>query len=328
MRRRDFITLLGGSAAAWPLAARAQQAGLPLVGWLSGRSPDAEQLLAAAFRKGLAEIGFVERRNVAIESHWAYGQVDRLPALAADLFQRQPAVIMDAGGNIEAFYREIRRLNPAIPIVFSTAADPVQAGLVASFTRPTGNITGISNLGLELAPKRLELLHELVPQAASIAVLGDPGINRESPSRDLQAAARTLGLTLRVLRARSERDIDDAFAAFPQLGAGALIVESSALFSTQLKQIAELTLRYRVPAIHQARDFAVAGGLASYAGSLPEGYRLAGTYVGRILRGEKPTDLPIQQVTKVELVINLKTAKALGLSVPITLLGRADEVIE
>jgi putative ABC transport system substrate-binding protein len=301
MRRREFITLLGGTAAAWPLAARAQQPAVPVVGWLSGRWPEVEPLLTAAFRKGLAETGFVEGRNVAIESHWAYGQVDRLPALAADLVRRQVAVIVAAGVGI----KEVRRLTPAIPIVFSTPTDPVQAGYVASLTRPTGNMTGVSNLGIEAGPKRLELLHELAPQTTSIAVLGDPNVG-EIPSQATQAAARALGLTLHALHASNERDIDDAFTALPRLGAGALHVETSPLFTSRVKQIAELALRYKMPAAYQNREFALAGGLASYSGSLTEGCRLAGIYVGRILKGERPADLPVQLVTKVELVINLK----------------------
>jgi putative ABC transport system substrate-binding protein len=281
MRRRHFITLLGG-AAAWPLAVRAQQPALPVIGWLSGRSPDVEQPFAAAFRKGLAETGFVEGRNVAIESHWAYGQAERLAELGADLVRRQVAVIMDAGGHLEAI-QEIRRLNLTIPIVFSTASDPVQAGFVASLVRPTGNMTGVSNLGFEVASKRLELLHELVPRAGGIAVLGNPTRGDEIPSQDLRSAAQTLGLTLYALRASSERDIDDAFVALSQLGAGALFIEIDSLFATRIKRIAELALRYRMPATYQFREFPVAGGLASYGGDLAEGYRLAGIYVGRIL---------------------------------------------
>ena len=299
---------------------------MPVVGWLSPRSPDVESLLAAAFRKGLAETGFVEGRNVAIDSHWAYGQADRQPALAADLVRRQVAVIVVAGAGLKVI-EDVRKLTPTIPIVFSTPADPVQTGLVASLTRPTGNMTGVSNLGLEVGPKRLELLHELAPQTTSIAVLGDPSVG-EVPSQDTQAAARTLGLTLRALHASNERDIDDAFTDLPRLGAGALHIETSPLFASRVKQIADLALRYKMPATYQNREFALAGGLASYGGSLTEGYRLAGIYVGRILKGEKPSDLPVQQVTKIELVINMQTAKALGITVPITLLGRADEVIE
>jgi putative ABC transport system substrate-binding protein len=330
--RRDFITLLVGSAT-WPVAARAQQSGMPVVGWLSARSPDVEGLLAAAFRKGVAETGFVEGRTVAIESHWAYGQRDRLPALAGDLLRRQPSVITVAGSGLQGV-KAVRALNPTIPIVFSTAAaDPVQAGFVASLTRPTGNITGVSHLGNDLgnevSPKRLELLHELLPQASNIAYLLNPAAEVGAfPSPEVLAAAQTLGLTLHPLRADSERDIDDAFAALPTLQTHGLVIETGALFTTRVEQLAELALRHKVPAICQFREFATAGGLVSYGGNLAEAYRLAGIYVGRVLKGEKPADLPIQQVTKFELVINLKTARALGLTVPPSLLARADEVIE
>jgi putative ABC transport system substrate-binding protein len=330
IRRREFITLLGGTAAAWPLAARAQQPAMPVVGWLSTRSPDVEGPLAAAFRKGLAETGYVEGRNVAIESHWAYGQADRLPALAADLLRRQVSVMTAAGGGALVI-QAIRARNPTIPIVFSMASDPVQAGVVASFSRPTGNITGVSNLAIEVGPKRLELLHELVPQASSIALLANPIGGDAFPLQglqELQAAAQTLGLKLHALRATSERDIDDAFAALPGLRAGGLVIETGPLFTTRMEQLAALTLRHRVPAIFPFREFAAAGGLASYGGNLAETYRLVGIYVGRILKGEKAADLPVQQVTKIELIINLKTAKALGIEVPPSLLARADEVIE
>jgi putative ABC transport system substrate-binding protein len=326
VRRRDFITLIGG-ATVWPAAARAQQPP-PVVGWLSSRSPEVDAPLAAALGKGLAETGYVEGRNVAIESHWAYGQIERLPALATDLLRRQPSVMVAAGGSA-AQIRAIRRVSPMIPIVFSTAFDPVQAGVVASISRPTDNITGVTNVGEEVSPKRLELLHELLPEATSIAVLGPPGQGGdEFPPPDMLVAAQTLGLTLHPLRVTNEHDISDAFAALPKLGAGGLLIETNALFTTRLDQLAALALRYQMPATYQFRDFAAAGGLASYGGNVAEGYHLAGNYVGRILKGEKPADLPVQQVTKIELVINLKTAKALGLTVPQLLLGRADEVIE
>jgi putative ABC transport system substrate-binding protein len=326
MRRRDFIRLLGSAAATWPVAARAQQP-LPVVGWLSGRSPEVDAPLAAALGKGLAETGYVEGRNVAIESHWAYGQTERLPALAADLLRRQPSVMLAAGSSASQI-QAIRRLNPTIPIVFSTAFDPVQAGIVASISRPFGNITGVTTLGEEVIPKQLELLHELVPQATSIALLGPPAGGDAFPSPDMLAAAQTLGLMLHPLRATNEREIDDAFAALPMLGAGGLLIEANALFTARLDQLAALALRRQMPATYQFRGFPAAGGLASYGGNLAEGYRLAGNYVGRVLKGEKPADLPVQRVTKLELVINLKTAKAVGLSIPPGLLARADEVIE
>jgi putative ABC transport system substrate-binding protein len=324
--RRAFITLLGG-AAALPLAAQAQRPVRPVVGWLSSRSPEADAQLTVAFGKGLAETGYVEGRNLAIDSHWAYGQHERLPALAADLLRRGPSVMLAAGAG-PADIQAIRTLNPTIPIVFSTSLDPVQAGIVASIIRPTGNITGVTNLGAEVSPKRLELMHELLPQATSIALLGNPITGDPFPEPDMQAAARTLGLTLYPLRAANEREIDDAFAALPKLGVGGLVIETGAVFTTRMDQLAALALRHQMPATYQFREFAAAGGLASYGGNLAEGYRLAGIYVGRILKGEKPADLPVQQVTKIELVINLKTAKALAITVPITLLGRADEVIE
>jgi putative ABC transport system substrate-binding protein len=327
MKRRDFITLLGGTAAAWPLAVRAQQPAVPVVGWLSSRSPEVEPLLAAAFRKGLAEIGYVEGRNVAIESHWAYGQTDRLPGLAADLLRRQVSVMVTlASGRpgIEA----VRAASPTIPIVFTTGGDPVRTGIVESLSRPTGNITGVTSLQVEVGPKLIELLHELVPQATHIALLANPAAGDPFPPPDMLAAAQSLGLTLHPLRASNEGAIDEAFAALPKLGAGGLVVEIAPLFTTLADQLATLALRHRVPTVYQIREFAARGGLASYGGDLREGTRVAGLYVGRILKGEKPAALPVQQVTKIELVINLKTAKALGLTIPITLLGRADEVIE
>jgi putative ABC transport system substrate-binding protein len=327
MRRREFIMLLGGAAAAWPLAARAQQQKMPVVGWLSSRSPDVEGSLAAAFRKGLGETGYVEGHNVVIESHWAYGQLERLPALAGDLLRREVSVMTAAGSGRPAI-EAIRALNPTIPIVFSGAADPVQTGIVTSLAHPTGNITGVSNLGVEVGPKRLELLHELLPQASSIALLGYPLAGDEFPPQPMLDAAQRLGVKLQPLRASSERDIDDAFAAVSKLGAGGLAIETAPLFTTRTKQLAELAVRHRVPAAYQFRDFAAAGGLVSYGANLAEAYRIAGLYVGRVLRGEKPADLPVQQTTKVELIINLKTAKALGLTVPQTLLVAADEVIE
>jgi len=326
IRRREFITLLG-SAAAWPVAARAQQPGLPLVGWLSTRSPDVEGVHAAAFREGLAEIGYIEGRTVAIESHWAYGQPERLPALAAELLRRQVSVMVTVASGREGI-EAIRAVNPNIPIVFTTGGDPVKTGMVASLSRPTGNITGVTSLQVEVGSKLIELLHELVPQTTNIALLGNVAAGNPFPPPDMLAAAQSLGLTLHPLRASNEGAIDEAFAALPKLGAGGLVVRIAPLFTTRMDQLAALALRHRVPTVYQLRDFAVRGGLASYGGNQAEGYRLVGLYVGRILKGEKPADLPVQQVTKIELVINLKTAKALGITVPITLLGRADEIIE
>jgi putative ABC transport system substrate-binding protein len=269
----------------------------------------------------------VEGRNVAIDSHRAYGQIERLPALAADVLRRQPFVVFVAGTGASGV-QAIRALNSTVPVVFSMASDPVQAGIVASLNRPTGNITGVTNLGIEVSPEGIEVLHELVPRATSIAVLGNPPAGNPLVEPDTLTAAQTLGFTLRALRATDEHEIEDAFAALPNLGASALVIESAPLFTTRMEQLAALTLRYRMPAIYQFREFPEAGGLVSYGVSLLEQYRLAGIYVGRILKGEKPADLPVQQVTKIELVINLKTAKALGVTVPPTLIARADEVIE
>jgi putative ABC transport system substrate-binding protein len=326
MKRRTFITLLGGAATAWPLAVRAQQSAMPVIGVLDGRSADESTPLVAALRRGLNETGFVEGRNVAIEHHWAHGQYDRLPALAADLVRRQVTVIATSG-NASAL--AAKTATATIPIVFLTGADPVQAGLVASLSRPGGNLTGVTSLGVELGPKRLELLHELVHAATTIAILVNPA-NRsaEIQVRDMQAAARTLGLELHILQASTEREIDAAFAALTRLRAGALVISPEAFFNSRSEQLAALTVRHAVPAIYTYREFAAAGGLMSYGGSITDSYRQAGIYVGRILKGEKPADLPVQQSAKVELIINMKTAKALGLTVPFALLGRADEVFE
>jgi putative ABC transport system substrate-binding protein len=328
MKRRDFITLLGGAAAAWPLAARAQQPAIPVIGFLSSYSPNPfGQRLLEAFRQGLTETGYVAGRNVTIESRWADGEYDRLPALAADLVHRQVAVIAATAGNASAL--AAKAATATTPIVFETAGDPVATGLVASLNRPGGNFTGVTSLNSEVGPKRMELLHELVPTATTIALLVRPvGPNVEATTRVMQPAARALGLQLREISASTESDFDAAFATLAEIRAGALMMGIDAYFISRSEQLAALTVRHAVPAIYTFREFAAAGGLASYGGSLPESYRLVGVQVGHILRGEKPATLPIQQATKVELVINLKTAKALGLKVPLTLLGRADEVIE
>jgi putative ABC transport system substrate-binding protein len=325
--RRKFITLLGGAAAAWPLVARAQQPAMPVIGFLSSESLSASSRVRA-FRQGLSEIGYVEGQNVAIEYRWADGQYDRLPAMAADLARRQVAVITAIGAVPSVL--AAKAATTTIPIVFSTGVDPVEAGLVASLNRPDGNATGVTVLAVELVPKKLELLHEVVPTATIIGVLVNPTNANvaETVSKDLEATARTLGLQVHVLRASNGREIDDAFATLAQLRGRALLIGPFAYFNTKTEWIAALSLRYTMPTIFQNREFAAAGGLMSYGGSTTELYRLIGVYTGRILKGEKPADLPVQQATKVDLIINLKTAKALGLDVPATLLARADEVIE
>jgi putative tryptophan/tyrosine transport system substrate-binding protein len=326
MRRRQFIALLGG-AATWPLGARAQPPAMPVVGWLSGLSGASSADSVRAFGQGLAETGYVDGRNVAVEYHWAEGQYDRLPALVADLVRRQVTVIAATEGNAAL---AAKAAGTTIPIVFRMAADSIAAGLVASLNRPGGNVTGVTSLNLEVGSKRLELLHDLVPTVTVVAALINP-TNRstaETLSRDLQAAARRLGLQLHILRASTDRDIDTAFATLIQLRAGGLVIGGDPFFFSRMEQLAALGLRNGIPTIYQWREFAAAVGLMSYGASLTESYRLAGSYTGRILKGTKPADLPVQQGTKIELIINLKTAKALSLEVPPTLLARADEVIE
>jgi putative ABC transport system substrate-binding protein len=325
MRRREFISLLGGAAAAWPLAAGAQQH-IPVVGFLNGASPDSYADRVRAFRQGLSETGYVEGRNVAIEYRWADGEYDRLPALATDLVRRQVAVIV-AGANAGALAG--KAATTTIPIVFSIAADPVALGLVASLNRPGGNLTGVTNLNTELGPKRLELMRELVPPSSIIGVLVNPtNRNAETLSKELQAAARTMGLQIHILHASAERDFDTVFTTLVQQKVGGLVIGADAFFNSRSEQLAALAVRHTMPAIYQFREFAAAGGLMSYGGGFGESYRLAGVYTGRILKGEKPADLPVQQSTKAELIVNLKTAKALGLTIPLPLLARADEVIE
>jgi putative ABC transport system substrate-binding protein len=330
MRRRDFVALLGGAAAAWPLGARAQQAAMPIVGFLNAASPDIFAHVVSAFRLGLNEMGFVEGRNVAIEYRWAENQYDRLPALADDLVRRRVNVI--ATGSATLAVVAAKAATTTIPIVFLTGADPVKERFVASLSRPGGNLTGVTTLNVEIAPKRLEVLRELLPTTTIMAVLVNP-INYqavvESQLRDAQTAAYTLGLqTIHVLEASTERDLDSAFSTLIQLRVGGLVISPDTFFSGKSAELAALASRHAVPTISPYREFAAAGGLMSYGGSLTDLYRLVGVYTGRILKGEQPADLPVQQLTKVELAINVKTARALGLEVPPMLLARADEVIE
>jgi putative tryptophan/tyrosine transport system substrate-binding protein len=327
MRRRDFIKLIGGAAAAWPLAARTQQPGLPVVGFLDSKSPDDSAHMVAAFRRGLNESTFIEGQNVTIEFRWAQNQYDQLPVLAADLVRRRVDVIAATGGPAAL---AAKAASATIPIVFRLAADPIAAGLVPSLSRPGGNVTGVTSLNLEVGSKRLEFLHELVPTATIMAALVNPTnpTNAEILSRDLQATARLLGLQLHLLHASSDADIDAVFATLTELRAAGLVIGTDALFTSRDEKLAALGLRYRIPTIYQWREFVAGGGLMSYGGSFADSYRLAGVYTGRILKGEKPADLPVQQATKLELFINLKTAKALGITVPPTLLALADEVIE
>ena len=324
MKRREFITGLGGAAAMWPLAARAQQ---PAIGFLNGASPVPFTHYVAAFRQGLGEADYVEGRNLAIEFRWAEGQNDRLPALAADLVRRQVAVLVATGGNAAAL--AAKAATTTTPIVFGAGSDPVQLGIVVSLNRPNGNATGVNFFTIELEPKRLGLLRELVPNAALTAVLLNPtNTFSEQQSKDVREAARALGLELHLVHASNEQQLDAAFATIAQIRAGALLVGSDPFFNSQRDHIVALAARNRIPAIYEWREFAAAGGLMSYGTRLLDTYHQIGTYTGRILKGDKPADLPVMQSTKFEFVINLKTAKALGLKIPETVLARADEVIE
>jgi putative ABC transport system substrate-binding protein len=323
--RRDFIALLGG-AAAWPLAARAQQPAMPRVGFLTYASPTNLAHLAESVRRGLKEVGYVEGQNVAIEYRWAEGQYDRLPALAADLVRRQVTVIT-AGGAVAA--KAAKAATTTIPVVFTSGADPVVSGLVASLSRPGGNLTGVSLLAAEMGTKRLELIRDLLPRARAVAMVINPTFpGAEAEMAQVEAAARTIGVQIHGARATSPSDIDAALAAFSQLRVDAFIVGADGYFITRRDQLATLAARYAIPGIYPFPDFPQAGGLLSYGVSLADAYRQAGVLTGRVLKGAKPAELPVMQPTKFEFVLNLKTAKALGLEVPPTLLARADEVIE
>jgi putative tryptophan/tyrosine transport system substrate-binding protein len=327
VRRRQFITLLGG-AAAWPFPARAQQPAMPVIGFLHSASPAAYGHLVAAFRKGLSEAGYSEGQNVAIEYRWSEGHNERLPALAAELVRRQVAVIVTPGSTAATL--AAKAATPTIPIVFLSAVDPVKTGLVASLNRPGGNVTGVSDIGVELAAKRLGLLHELLPGAARFALLvnpDNPGIT-EAFVTEAQTAASAIGRQIEVVTASTNGDIDRAFATLVNKRADAFLVSTDALFVTRRVQLVTLAARHAVPAMYFRREFAEAGGLMSYGSNLADQFRQNGIYAGRILKGEKPAEMPVQLPTKFEFVVNLQTAKALGLDVPPTLLVRADEVIE
>jgi len=324
MKRREFITLLGSTAATWPLAARAQQRAMPVIGFLSSTSPQVFATRLPAFVQGLKEEGYIEGQNVVIEYRWAGNHEDRLPMLAAELVQRQVTVIV-AGGSPSSV--AAKAATATIPIVFETAGDPVKLGLVASLNRPGGNLTGVTNLNVEVGQKRLELLRELLPSAINIAVLVNPSAPAitEQFIGNLQAAAPALGMQLHVVQASTDHDLDTVFAA---LRADALVIGPYLFFGSRVEQLGALSLRHAMPAIFTYRSFVAAGGLMSYGANDAERYRLAGIYTGKILKGANPGDLPVQRSTKVELIVNLKTAKALGITVPLALSGRADELIE
>jgi putative tryptophan/tyrosine transport system substrate-binding protein len=325
--RRKFLATLGGAAAAWPLAARAQQAGMPVVGFIRVGTADASAHHVAAFRKGLSEVGVVEGQNVTVEYHWLEGRHDRLPALIADLVRRQVAV-MATVGNAPA--RAAKAATATIPIVFGVGDDPVRLGLVASFARPGGNATGINFLNQEVASKRLRLLHELVPNAVRVALLVNPAnaSATETALRIVQEAAPTIGLKIQILKASTSREIDAAFATIERERPDALFVSGDAFFVSRAVQLATLTARSRIPATYSLRDYVAVGGLMSYGTDFPDAFRQVGVYTGKILKGAKPADLPVTQSTKFELVINLQTARSLGIEVPPGVLSIADEVIE
>jgi ABC-type uncharacterized transport system substrate-binding protein len=327
MQRREFITIIG-SAAAWPLAAQAQpQPAMPIVGFLGPGSPESDAYRVTAFKQGLKEAGFVDGQNLLIEYRWAQSRYEALQKLAAELIQAKVVVIATSGTPAALAAKAV---TTTIPIVFEAAADPVQIGLVASLSRPGGNVTGITQTAEEAVQKRLELLHELLPTARSMALLVNPTapMLAEPQTRKVRSAAETLGLELHVLNASTENELEAAFAKVIELGAGGLVIAGDAFFTSHSQQLAALAARYRVPAVYQWREFAAAGGLISYGSNVTETHRLLGNYTGRILKGDKPADLPVQQATNIELYINLKTAKALGIAVPLPLSGRAEELFE
>ena len=326
MRRRNFITALGAGVAAWPLAARAQRTAIPVIGYLAAGNPNSEARLVDAFLKGLREAGYENGKNARIEYRWAENQYDRLPSMAADLVRQEVAVLATT---TTPAVRAAKAAAGAIPIVFTTIADPVQIGLVASLNRPGGNVTGATLLSVEVGPKLLELLRAAVPSASTMALLLNPtNPNAETQSKSIQQAAHKLGLTLHVLNASAEGDFDPVFAKLGELKAGALVIGHDVFFNAQTKQLGALTLRNKIPAIYTLSEFAASGGLISYGASRVDAWHQAGVYVGRILKGEKPAELPVIQPTTFEMAINLKTAKALGVSIPLTLIASADEIIE
>jgi len=327
MQRREFIALVS-SVAVWPLETFGQQATMPVIGFLNAGSPEEHALNVTAFRQGLSNGGYIEQQTVLIDYRWAEGQYERVPTMAADLVHRQVSVIVTPDSTLAAI--AAKAATTTIPIIFRIGTDPVEVGLVASLSRPGGNLTGVTTLGVGLGPKRLELLRELVPTATSVALLVNPAnpTVADATANDLQVAVGSMGLHLHVVRASTTPEVETAFANLAQLRTSGVVIATDAFFNSRSGQLAALALQYRIPAIYQFRQFAAAGGLMSYGGDVPDAYRLVGVYASRILKGEKPAELPVQQSTNVELIINTKTAKVLGLTVPLPLLGRANEVIE